>query len=235
VRRRRIGFWYRLAVLVLKPLLLVLTKREWRGAEHLPRSGGVIIAANHVSTLDPLTVAHFLYDNGRLPRFLAKSTLFEVPFIGRLFKGAEQIPVHRGTSDAASALAAAVEALRRGECVLIYPEGTATRDPELWPMVARTGVARLALLSGAPVVPVAHWGTQEILPYPTVRPHLVPRHRVQVLAGPPVDLSPWKGSAHDAEVLREATDAVMRRITEQLVELRGGPAPAAWYEPRSAT
>lgn len=233
-RHGRIGFWYRLAVTVVKPLLLLFTKRDWHGADQVPQQGGVIIAANHVSTLDPLTIAHFLYDNGRLPRFLAKSTLFDVPFIGLVFRGAHQIPVRRGTSDAAAALTDAVDALHRGECVLIYPEGTATRDPKLWPMLARTGVARLALMSGAPVIPLAQWGAQQILPYPTLRPHLLPRATIRVLAGPPVDLSRWMGQEQSATVLREVTDAIMRRIADQLVELRGEPAPTEFFNPRSA-
>jgi 1-acyl-sn-glycerol-3-phosphate acyltransferase len=234
VRHRRIGFWYRLAVTVVKPLLLVFTSRQWRGAANLPRSGGVIVAANHISYVDPLTLAHFLYDNGRLPRFLAKSTLFEVPVLKWVFNGAHQIPVKRGTTDAAAALTAAVDALDRGECVLIYPEGTATRDPHTWPMVARTGIARLALTTGAPVIPVAQWGAQQILPYPAKRPHLLPRARIKVVAGPPVDLSRFEGKEQTTEVLREATDEIMRRITEMLADLRGEPAPPVFFDPRRA-
>lgn len=236
MRRRhgRIGFWYRFAVMVVKPLLLVFTRHSWRGAEHLPPSGGVIIAANHISYIDPLTLAHFLYDNGRLPRFLAKSTLFDVPFIGMVFRGAHQIPVRRGTADAAQALTAAVDALKAGECVLIYPEGTATRDPHTWPMQARTGVARLALLSGAPVIPVAQWGAHRLLPYPSKRPRLLPRTTIEVLAGPPVDLSRFAGRQPTGPVLHAATEEIMRRITDQLAELRAEPAPAEAYDPRSA-
>lgn len=234
MRPRRIGFWYRLAVTIVKPLLLLFTKRTWRGGEHIPRTGGVIIAVNHISYIDPLMVAHFLYEHGRLVRFLAKHTLFDVPFIGRVFKGAQQIPVRRGTADAAAALTAAVDALQRGECVLVYPEGTATRDPQLWPMVARTGIARLALTSGVPVIPIAQWGAQQVLPYPSKRPHLLPRARIQMLAGPPVDLSRFEGKEQTTEILREATDEVMHRISEQLEELRGEPAPPTFFDPKQA-
>lgn len=234
MRPRRIGFWYRLAVVVVKPLLLLFTRRRWSGGENIPRSGGVIIAANHISYVDPLMVAHFVYENGRLVRFLAKHTLFEVPFIGRVFKGAQQIPVRRGTADAAAALTAAVDALHRGECVLVYPEGTATRDPHLWPMVARTGIARLALTTGVPVIPIAQWGAQQVLPYPSKRPRLLPRATIQMVAGPPVDLSRFEGKEQTAEILREATDEVMHRIREQLADLRGEPAPPVFYDPTKA-
>jgi 1-acyl-sn-glycerol-3-phosphate acyltransferase len=227
----RLGFWYRFVVAVVKPLLLVFTKREWRGLENLPREGGVIIAANHLSYVDPLVVAHCLYDAGRPPRFLAKSSLFTKPVLKWILTGAQQIPVHRNTSDAAQALSSAVDALRRGECVFVYPEGSATRDPQLWPMRARTGVARLALLSGAPVIPIAQWGAHELLPYPTKKVHLLPRKTMRLLIGPPVDLSAYEGRPMTSELLREATETVMRRVTDQLVELRGGTAPGAFFDP----
>lgn len=234
MRHGRIGFWYRFAVMVVKPILLIFTKHRWRGAENLPREGGIIVAVNHISYVDPLTLAHFLYDNGRLPRFLAKSTLFDVPFLGRVCRETKQIPVRRGTADAAGALTAAVDALDEGECVLIYPEGTATRDPKGWPMVARTGVARLALTTGKPVIPIAQWGAQQILPYPTKRPHLLPRATIKVMAGPPVDLSRFAGKEQSSEVLREATDEIMARITALLAEVRGEPAPDVAFDPRRA-
>jgi 1-acyl-sn-glycerol-3-phosphate acyltransferase len=232
-RQPRLGFWYRFVVYVVKPLLLAFTTREWRGLENLPREGGFIVAANHLSYVDPLVVAHCLYDAGRPPRFLAKASLFRMPVLKWILTGAKQIPVHRDTADASQALSAAVDALHRGECVFIYPEGSATRDPELWPMRARTGVARLALLSGAPVIPVAQWGAHELLPYPTKKVHLLPRKHMQILVGPPVDLSAYEGRQMTSEVLREATEAIMRRIADQLVELRGGTAPGAFFDPRA--
>ncbi|HEU5034228.1 MAG TPA: lysophospholipid acyltransferase family protein [Mycobacteriales bacterium] len=229
-RRQRLGFWYRLVIAVVKPLLVVFTKRDWRGMDNLPATGGIIVAANHVSELDPLVLGHYLYDLGRAPRFLAKAELFRKPPLKWIFEGAKQIPVYRHAPDASAALRPAVEALQRGECVLIYPEGSATRDPELWPMRARTGVARLALLSGAPVIPIAQWGPQEILPYKATRPHLLPRHTMRILTGPPVDLSDYLGKPMTAELLRAATDTVMRRIADQLAELRGGTPPNEFYD-----
>jgi 1-acyl-sn-glycerol-3-phosphate acyltransferase len=228
----RLGFWYRLVVVVVKPLLFVFTKRDRRGSEHIPSNGGVIVAANHISEIDPLCVGAFVLDAGRPPRFLAKSELFRKPPMKWIVEGAKQIPVYRGAADASDALSAAVEALRRGECVLIYPEGSATRDPNLWPMKARTGVARLALLSGAPVVPVAQWGPQQILPYKARRPKLFPRTTVKILAGPPVDLTAYRDRPMTAELLRAATDSVMHRIAELLGELRNEPPPAEFFDMR---
>jgi hypothetical protein len=114
--------------------------------------------------------------------------------------------------------------------VIFYPEATVTRDPDLWPMVAKTGVARLALATGAPVIPVAQWGAQRILPYGSHRPHLFPRTTVQVLAGPPVDLSAFDGQPLSPKVLRDATDLIMKDITGQLARIRGETAPAKLYD-----
>ena len=138
--------------------------------------------------------------------------------------GAQQIPVSRNSVDASLALEPAVEALRRGECVLIYPEGSATRDPQMWPMKARTGVARLALLSGVPVIPVAQWGPSSCCPTRRGARGCCRAHRFQVVAGPPVDLSAFVGKPLTAELLRAATDTIMWRITKQLAEIRGESA-----------
>ena len=233
MRLGRIGFWYRLAVVILKPPLLLLTRHHWWGWEHVPPSGGVIVAANHISHVDPMVLADaIVFSTRRLPRYLAKASLFEGNgLVGRTMRGAHQIPVHRNTADASAALKDAVTALHQGELIAIYPEGTVSRDPLKWPMAGRTGVARLALLSGAPVVPVAQWGAQEILDsYRTSGLHLLPRHDMRVLAGSPVDLSPWKDKELTTQVLHEATDAIMAAIRSLLEEVRGQPAPAEVYD-----
>lgn len=229
MRLGRIGFWYRVAVLILKPPLLLLTRRDWRHLDRVPAHGGVIVAANHISHADPVVLADFvLYGARRLPRYLAKSTLFTGNgLVPRVMRGAGQIPVHRRTADAGLALKDAVAALKAGECVVIYPEGTVSRDPQKWPMQARTGVARLALMSGAPVVPVAQWGAQEILDsYRSKGLHLLPRHTMTLSAAEPIDLSPWQGKELSRDVLKEATAAVMAGITRELEVVRGATAPA---------
>ncbi|HTL23288.1 MAG TPA: lysophospholipid acyltransferase family protein, partial [Mycobacteriales bacterium] len=145
MRLGRVGFWYRLAIVILKPVLLVLTRRRWSGFENVPAHGGAIIAVNHISHADPLVFADALiFSTHRVPRILAKSTLFHGKgplgwFVGKVLKGTGQIPVQRHTVDASLALIPAVEALARGELVALYPEGTVTRDPDKWPMAAKTG------------------------------------------------------------------------------------------------
>lgn len=232
---RRMGFWYAVAVVLLRPAWHLLTRRDWRGVEHLPREGGVVVCTNHISHADPLAFAHFLYDNGRLPRFLVKSGMFSIFFIGTVLRGARQIPVYRESVDAGKAFSAAVDAVRRGECVAVYPEATLTRDPDLWPMVGKTGAARIALTTGAPVIPIAQWGAQEVLEPYGRRLHLLPRRTMHVLAGPPVDFTNLAGRDLNAVVLREATERIMAAITGLLEQLRDGTPPAVRYDPHTST
>jgi len=219
------GFAYRVIEGTLRPLLMVITKRDWRGTEHLLAPGGVILAMNHLSYFDPLVSAHFCNDNGRPPRFLAKAELFKVPVIGSLLTGAGQIPVHRGSADAASSLKAGIEAVQRGECIVVYPEGTLTKDPDFWPMDGKTGVARIALKSGCPVIPAAQWGPQEVINPRTKSIRPFPRKTMHVWAGPAVDLDDLRDQPMTASVLREATARIMNAITAILAEQRNEEPP----------
>ncbi len=233
--RRKIGFWYRLAAVLVKPPLVVLFKRDWRGTEHIPADGGFITVVNHNSYLDPLSYAHFQYNTGRVPRFLAKVSLFGNGVLGGFLRRLGQIPVYRESADAVGAFRAAVEAIETGECVAFYPEGTLTRDPGHWPMVGKTGAARVALLTRAPVIPVAQWGANLVMPpyAKTKRLRLFPRRTFTVQAGPPVDLSAYYGQEPTAEVLRAVTDTLMDAVAEQLAEIRGETPPAERYDHRT--
>lgn len=228
------GFWYRFAELVLRPFLTVVAKRDWRGREHLPPRRGVVVVTNHVSHLDPLTLAHFLIDNGRLPRFLAKESVFRVPVLGHILDRCGQIRVYRETRDAGRSLQDAVAAVEGGECVVVYPEGTITRDPDLWPMRGKTGAARMALATGCPVVPVAQWGAQEVLEPYGKRLHVRPRRTVRVQAGPTVPLDDLREVPLTPAVVATATERVMAAITTELQKLRGGTPPPQRFDPRVA-
>ncbi|MEW2386411.1 lysophospholipid acyltransferase family protein [Micromonospora sp. NPDC047707] len=229
--RRRLGFWQRFAVVLVKPVMTVWTRRTWRGMEHLGRSGGMIIVPNHISHADPLVSAHFIYDSGRWPQFLGKASVFRVPVIGWILHRCKQIPVERGTVDAVKSLDALVAAVREGGAVVIYPEGTTTREPHLWPMKGKTGAARLALATGAPVIPLAMWGPERIFDPRTNRLSPRPRIPVSVVAGPPVDLSPWTGATPTKAVLEEMTDAIMLRLRDLLAEIRDETPPPLWERP----
>lgn len=225
--------WRMFTEVVVPPLVKGLMKRDWHGFQHVPRDGGVIIAPNHLSYADWGAVAVFSYQAGRYPSFMIKSPVFSVAMIGPLLYKVGQFPVYRGEADAALVLRDAEAALRQGACLIVYPEGTATRDPDLWPMVGRTGAARLALTTGAPVIPVAHWGAQEILPYGEKKPRLWPRRTVHLTAGPAVDLSAFEDAPLNARTLRTATEVVMRDITGLLAGLRGEEPPSGRYDPRA--
>ncbi len=226
--------WRLFTVIVFRPLLHVLVRNKWAGRENIPRTGPVIIAPNHMSYADWGTDALFFYESGRYPTFMIKASAFKVPFIGPLLYGCGQIPVNRGAKDAAQAIVQAEKALAEGAAVIVYPEGTATRDPDLWPMAAKTGVARLALATGAPVIPVARWGTQEVLPYGSKKAKLWPRQTVRTVAGQPVDLSEWAGQQTSAKALRAATDAIMHDVTALVASLRDEEPPAVPFNPEQS-
>ena len=220
------GFWYRVLEVTLRPLLLAVTKRDWRGGEYLQEPGGIVVAMNHLSYFDPLVAAHFCNDNGRPARFLAKSELFKVPLVGSILKGAGQIPVRRGSADASASLKSAVEALTRGECIVVYPEGTLTRNADFWPMAGKTGVARIALKTGCPAIPAAQWGPQEVINPRTKSIRPFPRKTMHVWAGPAVDLDDLREQPMTATVLREATVRIMQAVTDLLAQQRGEVPPS---------
>ena len=163
-RRRGSGFWFGFAISALWPFTMFAARVAFGGGEHLPRSGGALLACNHVSDVDPIYDVAFTISHGRMPRFLAKAELWKIPVVRSVMAGGRHIPVQRASTRAADAYKEAIEALRRGEVVVFYPEGTFTADPDGWPMKAKNGIGRIALVTGAPVIPVANWGTQNLVP-----------------------------------------------------------------------
>ena len=228
----RRGWAISVAAAILKPTLLAVTKRTWIDGHKLPAKGGCIVVVNHISYVDPLLSAHFVYDHGRLPRYLAKSGLFRNQHLARFLTAAGQIPVERLSRNAIGAYDAAVRAVRAGACVVVYPEGTLTRDPALWPMKGKTGAARIALATGCPVVPVAQWGAQDLLPPYSTRLRLLPRKRIVMKAGDPVPLADLTAERPTAEAVAEATDRIMAALTDLVADIRGEEAPAERFDPR---
>lgn len=220
-----------LCIVVFSPLTRLLARRRFEGLEHIPDSGPALVVCNHISYLDPIYTGVFVRHRGRIPRFLAKAGLWRIPVFRQVLTGAGQIPVYRGQPEASDSLRAAGQALSAGHVVMIYPEGTITRDPQYWPMVARTGMARLALRSGVPVVPVAHWGTQRVYDHYRRRLRPVPRADVVVRAGPPVDLGEFRHRPVDRQVLHDVTERVMGAVRDLLAEVRQEQAPAGFFAP----
>jgi 1-acyl-sn-glycerol-3-phosphate acyltransferase len=223
---------YHFAAALLRAIAWTMVKKDWHGEENLPKEGAFLAVSNHVTYADPITFAHFLYNNGYPPRFLAKAQLFTMPVIGWIVRSLDQVPVHRGTTKAKEAVDDGIAFLQRGQCITIFPEGTLTRDPDLWPMVARTGAARMALITGVPVIPVAQWGAHRLLGRYSRVLKPIPRKKVTVVAGPAIDLDDLRKKPMTNEVLREATDRIMATLTRMVEQLRGEPAPAVPYDMR---
>jgi 1-acyl-sn-glycerol-3-phosphate acyltransferase len=227
-RRQRLGFSYRFTVAILWPLMRYLVAWDIIGDERLTdEPGGVIVAPNHLSWFDPPVVAFAVWQADRPPRFLGKEAVFRTPVFGALITRAGQIPVYRETADAGSAVRDALAALERGECVVVYPEGTITRDPDLWPMSAKTGAVRLALISGRPLLPMVQWGAHEVMGPYKKEFRILPRKTMHIRFGDPIDLSDLQGRQVDAATLALAGDRLMDAITAMLAEVRGEEPPSA--------
>jgi 1-acyl-sn-glycerol-3-phosphate acyltransferase len=232
----RMGPAWRFVWLVLYYPVSILFPMRYRNIEAIPQDGPAIIVVNHVSHIDPFLVAKFVLDAARTPRFLAKESIFAVPVVGTAMRAMGHIPVRRGTVDARQSLSAAVDALRAGKVIVLHPEGTVTRDPDGWPMVGKTGAARLAsLVPDVPVIPVVQWGVQEQFDLYKKKVKLFPRPRHEVRVCPPIDLSAYRDRPTDTAALREITDVIMRRLRDGVAELRGVPAPTGelyyWTRP----
>ncbi|WP_237188100.1 lysophospholipid acyltransferase family protein [Rothia nasimurium] len=222
---------YRLAGTLLRPLYNLPMKTTIIGREKLPREGGFIVVSNHLTVVDPITVAYPLFLEGVLPRFLAKESLFRVPLLGWLMRQCAHIPVARGSARAGQSLDVARSVLEGGGAVIIFPEGTLTADPDQWPMTGKTGAARLALQTGAPVYPVAHWGDQEFWPTDGKPRFSFKRKPVKIVVGEPLDFSdlvatPDHGEKPTSEDLAAVTNRMLDEVTHLLEGLRGEKAPA---------
>ncbi len=224
---------YPAAKAVFSPWLRYGLRWTIEGDSNIPTHGPVILASNHISYLDPLTLAYVADRRGRRIRFLAKAELFGVRGLGPLLRGAHQIPVHRGSEASSGALSDAVDALRRGECVAVFPEGTISEDLE--PMRGKSGTARLAQESGIDIVPIGLWGTHRLM-MKGRKPHFAWRIAEVAVVGKPVRIE-------EGERVRDATLRVMDAITECVARAReiypDHPAPGDdawwWRDPGTAT
>lgn len=226
-------FWLLGGIIV--PAVGLLAKIEIEGEENLPEDGPFVLAPNHYSEIDPLIVAVAVWRLGRAPRFMAKESLFRVPVLGWALRATGMIPVARASTAAAAkqALDTATHLADRRAGVIVYPEGTLTRDPDLWPMRGKTGAARLALVGGIPLIPSAQWGAERILPRYGKLSLWPLRKRVRFVIGAPIDTAEYADrSAHPA-AQTELTGRVMDEVAELLSGLRDEPAPEKRWEPGS--
>lgn len=230
-RRERPGI-FRVLSILLWPIMASTVRYRFIDGEKLPATGAFVLSPNHYSNIDPIVVGYAVWKLGRNPRFMAKASVFKVPLLGWILRRSGQIPVERhSASKGKESLSAAAALVRSGGGVIVYPEGTLTRDPELWPMRGKTGAVRLALEAGIPLVPAVHWGTQGIMPRYSKRLRLFRRVPVTIRIGDPIDLSAQRGRPVDATALTAATERLMAEITRLLGEVRGETAPVERWDP----
>lgn len=219
-RRKPSIFW--LIYLLVAPLFSVLFKYEIRGK--LPQQGPFVLAGNHLSELDPVVIGYGVWKMGRIPRFMAKDSLFRIPVLKWLLNASGQIPVKRGRGGG-EAVEAAERLMETGGGVIIYPEGTLTREPQLWPMRGKSGAVRLAAAHNIPLIPFAHWGTQAVYGRYAKRPTFRFRTPIIINVGEPMNLNELVHDAKDRVVVQEASDRLMEHIVELQAELRPGETP----------
>jgi 1-acyl-sn-glycerol-3-phosphate acyltransferase len=208
---------YRVVEATLFPLLGVWFRWTIEGRENIPERGPAILACNHVSYLDPLAMAYAISTAGRRPRFLAKSELFRNPILARFLRMTGQIEVERGTARAPLAFHRALEALARGEIVVIFPEGTVTTDPDLQPMAPKSGAVRLALRAQAPLIPCATWGTANVWPKGDYARSWRRGQDVLVRIGEPMTV---EGDSTDPATWRRAGTEIMGEIARLVAGLK---------------
>ncbi len=222
---------FRVLAAVLLPFMYLLGRYRIENGEKLPATGPVVVAPNHYSEIDPVVMGVAIWNRGRAPRYLAKASLFSVPVVGWFLRRSGQIPVQRAGTRGSDPLGAANQLVDQGLAVVVYPEGSLTRDPNLWPMRGKTGAVRLALTAGVPLIPVAHWGSQEIMPRYGKKISFFPRKDVRIRFGDPVDLSPFVGLPINTTMLNAATEILMDAIADLLGELRGEKPPHPRWDP----
>ena len=231
VPKRENNLLFVIVASVLAPLIRLMFRIKTEGLENLPK-GGYILVANHVNYLDPLAFAYAVYIHmKRTPHYLAKEPLFRIPIIGALLPKVGQIPVYRGGKSNDQPLRAAVEFLKAGQVVVVFPEGTLTRDPNQWPMRGKSGAIRLAIELGLPIVPAGHWGIEKILGTYTKRFRPNPFHTVTVKIGKPLRFDELKKDGVTSQELNQATDKVMKEVARLVGEIRGMEPPAELWDP----
>ena len=229
--QRESSFAFVLVAMVLAPILRLMFNIKTSGKENLPQ-GGYILVGNHLSYLDPFSFAYSVYlQMKRVPHYLAKESIFRIPIIGKILPKVGQIPVYRGGKSNEEPLRAAKEFLKAGQVVVIFPEGTLTRDPDQWPMRGKAGAIRLAVELGLPIVPCGQWGVEKVLGNYSKKFRPNPFHVVRVKIGKPMFFRELDGKTPTAQELADATDKVMREISAIVGELRGETPPAQLWDP----
>lgn len=224
--------FFRIVAGIVIPPMAAIVKLELIDGHNLPKSGAVVVSPNHINELDPVLIGYAMWKLGRPPHFLAKASLFAIPVVGWALRKIGQVPVERsGSVRSNDPLTASRKLSDEGLAVVVYPEGSLTRQPDLWPMRGKFGAVRLAIDNGLPLVPVAHWGDHKVMQPYGKKISLFPRKTVQIKFGAPIDLSAYAGRPLDSAALTAATTSVMLAITALLADLRDEPPPERLWDP----
>ena len=213
------NLWWRLGAPLVRPIERALFRIRVEGIENVPAAGPGVLAFNHLSVLDgPCLAIETSLRSRRVVRFLVAAELFRIFFFGWVMQCFDQIPIRRGQRDA-TALQQAIATVRAGALAAIAPEGRVSDDPGRGLQRIRSGVARVAMPTGAPVIPVGIWGTQRRWPRAgLIRARLWRRETVAIVYGTPISAlgDPAAPEMIDAfrEELRVALDAAVARAKE---------------------
>ncbi|MGK5742395.1 lysophospholipid acyltransferase family protein [Micromonospora sp. URMC 103] len=194
------------------------------GAHHVPRAGGAVLASNHVSYLDFIFCGFGAHESRRLVRFMAKQSVFSHRVSGPLMRGMRHIPVDRAAG--AGSYAAAVDALRRGEVVGVFPEATISQSFVVKEL--KSGATRMAREAAVPVLPVALWGTQRL--WTKGRPRTLTRRHtpITILVGEPMEPAAWPDATTMTVALKERLSALVDRAQREYPEPPTGPEDRWW-------
>ncbi len=224
-RKGNLPLPYRIGVPAFRPIVSLFMKPRLQGTENLPLEGPFILAPNHMANIDPFTMGYCMADMGYHVRFMAKDSLFRVPLLGWVLSKWGMIPVKRESADAANSLIHAETALEQGEVVGFYFEGTLTRDPAFWPMKGKTGLARLALDTRVPIIPVVQWGAQDVMDRYVLAKIRWRRPKLYIRVLPELDYSDIEGSSQNRDGVLELTQRLQSTLMEQSGNLRGQVPP----------
>ncbi|MDP9801613.1 1-acyl-sn-glycerol-3-phosphate acyltransferase [Arcanobacterium wilhelmae] len=221
-----------LAVPVARVLRAIVTRPTVVGIEKIPASGPVIIAPNHTDYFDIILMGLAVVEAGRTPIWVSADQYFKIPVFRSILKAVNTVPVYRSTGHAGDAMAGMKKALEQGGCLVVFPEGMMSVDPQKWPITGKTGIARLsAMVPGTTILPAAQWGTERILePWSLKLSWKWLRSPSTVVIGDPVNLGLTEDSPHGE--VKAATERLMKAIEKLLVPLRQANPLGFTTEPR---
>lgn len=209
---------------IVRNLLVLFLSTFWRwrfiDLHKIPSDGPVLIAANHISYFDPFCHAYCVDSAKRVLRIFGKEEVFRIPIAGRILLAMKMIPIRRGSGESGP-VEVAIKALNEGGVIVVYPESTITKRPDVLPQQGKTGISRISLAARVPVTPIAIWGSHWVIPPDRKKLRLNGfRKTILLKVGDPMYFDDLYGKQDDAEVRRDVTDRIMKELERMVVELQ---------------